>query len=376
MIRGNLQSQVDWTSQREASLSGMSAAMDAYPPAFRGNALNLLLLDEARPITRAVKYLRSLDSPILFEDCREYLLSQDYALWPFPVHCIAERPDPWLVSEKLYDCFDTIRDLLPTQREIGRILYEKAAKFQPDIVALMIVDGLSYYDLPDEGEVQPCFVNGVSITDFGYRETVGKPTVSERLFSLGYSHQMGFTYFDVETNPLASELYGVFGSSQVKRVVTFKECLEHIGAEGISRGFVQITAAGLDGLCHHHRDEPPVKYYIGEILNRFDALVDRLHEGNRRVLACLTADHGILWRQHLEERQCVVSYLESHDTHFPRHIGGSRMRSHFLVRNCHGTTYSMLRVPYVTRRLRNNEWGVHGGISAWESVVPLIIRTA
>ena len=208
---------------------------------------------------------------------------------------MTERPDPWSLSERLYDYFNAAQHLLPTQRDVGRILHENAAKLQPDIIALMIVDGLSYYDLPDEAEVQPCLVNGVSITEFGHKEVIGKPSISERLFLLGYSHQMGFTYFDIEDNVLASELYGVFGSSQVTRVMTFKECLEHISAEGMSHGFVQITAPGLDGLCHRHQDEPPVKHYIDEILNRFDALVSYLHDGHRSVVACLTADHGILW---------------------------------------------------------------------------------
>jgi len=363
------------TSQATVSISRMSAAMDAYPPAFQGNALNLLFLDDAQPIRHAPAYLHGLDGPNLCDVCREYLMPEEYAFWPFPVYSITERPEPRLLSDTLYDSFNTAEHLLPTQRDVGRILYERAARLQPDIVALMIVDGLSYYDLPDEADMQPCLVNGVSTTEFGYREVIGKPTVSERLFSLGYSHQMGFTYFDIETNLLASELYGVFGSSQVKRVVTFKECLEHINAEGISHGFVQIAAAGLDGLCHHHRDEPPVKHYVGEILSRFDALVSCLHQGHRRVLACLTADHGILWRQYLEGQWYVVDDLLPDDARYIRYIGGSRMRNYVLVKSCHGGAYSLLRVPYITRKLRNNEWGVHGGISAWESIVPLIIRT-
>jgi len=374
MIREYAQKSGDHTNQAEALLSRMSVAMEAYPPAFQGNTLNLLFLDDAQPIRRALEYLHGLDSPNLCDDGREYLMPGEYALWPFPVHCIAERPDPRSLSETLYDHFDTAQYLLPTQRDIGRILYEKAVKLQPDIVVLMIVDGLSYYDLPDEADVQPCLVNGVSITDFGYREVIGKPSVSERLFSLGYCHQMGFTYFDTETNPLASELYGVFGSSQVVRIMTFKDCLEHISAEGISYGFVQVTAPGLDGLCHRHQDEPPVKHYIDEILNRFDALVGYLHNGHRKVLACLTADHGILWRKHLEGQWHVVNDLQPDDTRFIRYIRGSRLRNYVFVKGCLGGSYSMLRVPYITRRLKNNEWGVHGGISAWESIVPLIIR--
>lgn len=363
------------TSQTAALISRMSVAMEAYPPAFQGNALNLLFLDDARPIRRAAAYLRGLDSPNLCDVCREYLMPEERALWPFPVHSISEQPDPWLLSERLYDCFSTAEYLLPAQRDVGRILHEKAAKLQPDIVALMVVDGLSYYDLPDGTDAQPCLVNGVSITDFGYREVIGKPTVSERLFSLGYSHQMGFTYFDTKTNTLANDLYGVFGSSQVKRVVTFKECLEHISAERMSHGFIQITGPGLDALCHHHQDEPPVKHYISDIFEKFDALIDCLSNSHQNVLACLTADHGILWRHSLEGKWSVVNDLQVDDKRCVRHIRGSRIRDYILVKSGFGGTFSMLRVPYITRKLRNNEWGVHGGISAWESIVPLIIRT-
>jgi len=363
------------SSQSQALISRMSAAMEAYPPAFQGNSLNLLFLDDAHPIRRVREYLRGLDSPNLCEDCREYLFSEEYDLWPFPSHSIIERPDPWRLSERLYECFNIAEQLLPTQRDIGRIIHGKTIKFKPDIVALMIVDGLSYYDLPDEPGIQPCLVNGVSITEFGYREVIGKPTVSERLFSLGYSHQMGFTYFDVETNPLANELYGVFGSNQIKRVMTFNECLECINTEKLSRGFIQITSAGLDGICHHHQDEPPVQHYVDSILNRFNTLIDCLRAGGRRVLACFTADHGILWRQHLEGKWCVADDLHPDDIRAIRYIAGSRIRNYVLVKSCNRNTYSMLRVPYLTRKLKNNEWGVHGGISAWESLVPLIIKT-
>ena len=375
MIEPRGQGQGEQVSQTAALISSMSIAMDAYPPAFRGNPLNLLFLDDAAPIRYASAYLRGLDRPDLCDDCREYLLPEEQALWPFPVHSITERPDPWLLSQKLSGSFDAAQHLLPTQREVGRILHDKAVRLQPDIVVLMVVDGLSYYDLPNEVDSQPCLVNGASMTDFGYREVIGKPTVSERFFSLGYTYQVGFTYHDVETNPLASELYGVFGSGQVMRVSTFKDVIEYVSARSISQGFIQVTTAGLDGLCHHHQDEPPVKHYTDAILNRFDDLMQCLHEGGRRDLACLTADHGILWRHSLEGKWSVVNDLQVDDRRSVRHIRGSRLRDYVLVKSGFGGTFSLLHVPYITRRLRNNEWGVHGGVSAWESIVPLIIRT-
>ncbi|MCL0066105.1 hypothetical protein M1N79_04435 [Dehalococcoidia bacterium] len=373
MIQQIAQNDDEGAKQTTVSLSRMSAAMDAYPPAYEGNALNLLFLDDAQPIREATKYLRDLDSPGLCDDRREYLISKS-AIWPFPVHYLRERPDPRCLSGRLYEHFDRAQYLIPTQRDIGRILHEEARKFDPDIVVLMVVDGLSYYDLPEGSDMHPCLVNGVSTTEFGYREVIGKPSVSERLFSLGYSHQMGFTYFDTESNVLAGDLYGVFGSSQVIKIMTFQDCLEHITAERLSRGFIQVTAPGLDRLCHRHQDKPPIKHYIDEIINWFDTLIICLRDSHRKVLACLTADHGILWREHLEGQWYIVDDLHPDDSRHIRYIRGSRMRHYACVRSCLGNSYSMLSVPHITRRLRNNEWGVHGGISAWESVVPLIVR--
>lgn len=364
----------DYGIVNSEALIRMSNAMEAYPPAFQGNHLNLLFLDDIVPIRKAREYLQYLDSPNLCEDRREYLFSNDYELWPFPSHSIIERPEPRILSDRLYERFDEAGQILPTQRDIGRIICEKASKCQPDIIVLMIVDGLSYYDLPDKPENKPCLVNGVSLTQFGYPEVIGKPTVSERLFSLGYIQQLGFTYFDVETNPLANQLFGVFGSNQIKRVSKFDECLESINNERLSHGFIQITLAGLDELCHHHHDEPPVQYYIESLLKRFYSVIESLNKSGRHVLACLTADHGILWRQNLESEWTVLDDLHPDDVRSPRYIHGCRKRNYVLVKSCNGSIYSMLNVPYLTRKLRNNEWGVHGGISAWESLVPLIIQ--
>lgn len=358
-----------------ALVSKLSAVVDSYPPAFRGNPLNLLFLDDARPIREASGFLSLLDQPALCDERREYLLG-DPANWPFPVYSIKRRPDPFLLSERLYERFDTVKDVVTTQRDVGRILAEKADLVKPDIVALMVVDGLSYYDLPDDSENSPCFVDGATTTEVGYREVVGKPSISERLFSIGYRHQLGFTYFDTDNNTLASDLYGVFGSSQVHRIRKFDECMQIIQAEEMTRGYVQIAAPGLDGLCHKHQDEPPVKHYLAEVMSRYDSLVECLSKGNRSVLACLTADHGILWREQLDGKWNPVGDLHPDDSRHVRYIRGSRLRHYACVRSCMGDAYSLLKVPFITRQLKSNEWGVHGGISAWESVVPLIIRTA
>jgi len=307
--------------------------------------------------------------------CREYH-AYEQEVWPFPVYKVKERPDPLLLSLKLYEKFPLVDDLLVTQHDIGLILSSEAERIQPDIIILMIVDGLSYYDLPEEPEVRPCIVNGVSITGFGYREVVGRPSVSQRLFSMGYRRQLGFTYYDTDVNPLAGDIYGVFGGSQVLRIRKFEDIITNIDAEVMHRGFIQIAASGLDEICHHHHDEPPVGQYITAIFDRFHVLLSHLAKGGRSVLACLTADHGILWREQLENQFEVIGDLHPDDARHLRYIKGSRLRTYTQIKSCLGDTYSLLQVPYITRPLKNNEWGVHGGISAWESIVPLIMRTA
>lgn len=354
-------------------VSKLSKVVDAYPPAFTGNPLNLLFLENAEPIKIAGEYLRNLDRPGLCEDRREYLLG-NAADWPFPAYRIKHRPDPLRLSEQLFERFDTAKEVLPTQRDVGRMLAERAKILQPDVVVLMVVDGLSYYDLPDWPDTKPCLVDGATTTEVGYRDVIGKPSVSEHMFSVGYRHQLGFTYFDADTNPLAADLYEVFGSSQVAKIRKFDECLDAIKAQELARAYIQVSAPGLDGLCHKHRDEPPIQTYIDEVVGRFDSLVEQLSKRKLTVMACLTADHGILWRDELEGKWETVGDLQPEDARHVRYVRGSRLRHYLCVRNCLGNAHSLLKVPYITRDLRSNEWGVHGGISAWESIVPLVIR--
>jgi hypothetical protein len=273
----------------------------------------------------------------------------------------------------LFDKFNEAKNVIVRQDDIGRILEQSAISKDVDIVALMIVDGLSYYDLPDYTEAIPCLVDGISITKFGFQAIIGKPSVSQLLFASGYKNQVGITYFDVESNEIAKDTYSLFGSSQLFRVVTFEECLEVLKKQNIERGYIQITAPGLEEICHIHHDVPPREEYLRLVFDRFANLVSCLEKNGRKVLACLTSDHGILWRDKIDMK--VADKIFPENTIHPRYILGSYLRDFTYVKKIGDQTYSLMRVPYLTRPLRNTEWGVHGGISAWESIVPLIIRT-
>lgn len=354
-------------------LERFSAALNAYPAGFAGNRLNLLFLEDAWPIQVPRDYLRQLDAPSLMEERREYVPGPVPA-WPFPVLHVRSRPDPWLLSWRLFERFDEATQLVPTQGNLARMLEERVRQSKPDIVALMIADGLSYYDLPEDADAEPLLVDGVSTTEFGYRRVVGNPSISRRLFAMGYKQQLGYTYFSPEPGSLADDILSTFSASQVIKVKAFAEVLRHLHKKHLRAGYVQISTGGLDQICHAHRDRPPREHYLQGIMQRYEALIDCLSTGGRQVLACMVADHGILWRETIEDRLEVVGDLLPEDARSLRYVRGRFLRGYARCQSCLGQNYTLLRVPCVTRKLKSNEWGMHGGISAWESVVPLLIR--
>jgi hypothetical protein len=355
------------------SLSAFSRLLDLYPAAFSGNRLNLLLLEDAEAIRDGKGYLQRLDSLSLMDESREYLVDEPCP-WPFPRARLEERPDPWLVSNALFSRLDEARTILPTQGDIAEIIDRRVRQRKPRAVALIIADGLSYYDLPPDADAEPVLVAGITSTAFGYREAIGQPSISRRLFALGYANQLGFTYFDQRANDLSRDVYASFALSQITRVKAFSEVLDVVNRPSDAATYIQITMAGLDQLSHAHWDQPPREQYVQRVLDNYAALAESLRRRSGSALAVLTADHGILWREHVEDRLQIADDLFVEDIGSPRYVKGSVLRAYGRVCRCRGQNYTLLRVPYMTRRFRNNEWGVHGGISAWESVVPLIMR--
>lgn len=358
----------------ERLLGRFSRALDCYPPAFAGNRLNLLFVEEAEPIADARSYLRRLDELSLLEERREYLLHPDEP-WPFPTISLEARPDPWLVSEALFERYDIAHRVLPVQSRIGATIDGMVCRDRPDAVALVIVDGLSYFDLPPERPADPWLADGLTDTSHGFRRVLGQPSISRRLFALGYVNQLGFTYY-ADGNELSDEVHAGFSEPQIVRVSAFEQVLDRLSHAELRHSYSQITLAGLDHLSHSHRDRPQTQGYIDRVLRCFDELVVCLRSRVDRALVVLTADHGILWRDALEGRLQIADDLFREDVHSPRHVKGPLLRPYGRVIRSLGQSFTMLGVPWMTRHLRGNEWGVHGGISAWESVIPLLIRRA
>jgi len=356
------------------NLERFSSALNAYPAGFSGNRLNLLLVDNAEPIKSANAYLHQLDDLILLEERREYLIDE-YSSWPFPRIKLDEVPDPWLLSLRLFENFNEAQRFMPTQSSVGNLLQERVRQSQPTVVILVIVDGLSYYDLLNYDNVTPCLVNGLSTTQYGYRTVVGNPSISRKMFMLGYFQQMAFTYYALENDELSADIHDTFSDTQVTKVREFDEVIRKVKSTNFTRGYIQVVLSGLDQLSHAHRDRPPRDYYLKEILSRFEQLVDCASTKGQKVVACLTADHGILWREIIEDKIEITANTRTDDFYHPRYIKGSILRPY--GHNCRSLNqnFTLLKIPWMTRNFKSNEWGVHGGISAWESIVPLIFHT-
>jgi len=357
----------------EPNVERLSTAIDAFPAAFKGNQLNLLFLDDAYPIINSKAFLCKLDSLMLQDERREYLLGEKEG-WPFPTIGIEGRPDPWKVTDALFENFEIAGNLLPTQRDTWKILADHVLRNDSDIVILNIVDGLSYYDLPEDTGAIPSLVRGVTTTTHGFLDVVGKPAISQRLFNEGYKNQLAFTFFDKDSRPLSAELHSTFGNSQLNRINSIEDGIDIIKKNPFWRGFIQIVAPGLDKLAHYHADRPLVKETLDRIFERLDKVIDCVSSKGRKVTACLTSDHGILWRDDAKEKTEVVSDLFSEDKYHPRYVKGSLTRSYSKTVKYESQSFTLLKAPYMIRDWKHSEWGVHGGLSAWESIVPIIIK--
>ena len=291
--------------------------------------------------------------------------------WPFPIMEIPDRPPALAISDLLFHKYELASIILQKQSYLNTWIVEQAILRKADIVLLMIVDGLSYYDIKDDKRVIPVLVDGPTITQFGYRNVVGSPHISRMLFQAGYKQQRAFTYFSTDGDDLSGDIHEMFGTSQVSVVTEHGQIIDKLMGDELTHGYVQIVSPGLDHLSHNHRDRPLKDEYVKNILSNFSRVVGTLGRSGKRVLGCLTADHGILWRDSLLYPSEIVD-VAVEDSYHPRYVKGTYRRDYTLTVDSFLGNYSLLKYPYLTRNLRRTEWGVHGGVSAWESLVPLV----
>ena len=322
----------------------------------------------------------SLDLPDTSLPERALILQADpvYAA-RFPHVRVDHDPLTPQLNDVLFERFDDVAALMLTQSQLSERIAEQSGR--PDVIALMLIDGLSYGDaqrwLDAHQDVQieliPCLVDGPTLTDTAFPRIIGDTPPAVRLFDRGYRRRMGFTYWSREDNPLTDVLFRTI--PDVSAVGDFSTILatlrREIHTSSEQKTCLQIVRTGLDGYAHHQKRKPPVTAIVDTILDEMLSLADLFHEAGCTARIHLTADHGILWRDEFEPqivgrapagaspRSCEWHALYQQDD------PGRR----FAVAN---KELYCLGYPKLRRGLRIDEQGVHGGISFQESIVPLL----
>ena len=322
----------------------------------------------------------SLDMPDTTLPLRSLILQGDplYAT-RFPRIQVDHDPFTPQLNAVLYERFDQISTLMLSQSHLSERIASRAEK--PDVVTLLLIDGLSYGDVnhwldknPDmDMRLEPCLVDGPTLTEIAFPRIIGDIPPAVHLFDSGYRHRMGFTYWSRKQNPLTDELFRTI--ADVDAVGDFSTILatvrRQIRDSPGRKTYLQILRTGLDGYAHHQKRTPPVAVIVDTIMHEMLSLANLFREAGRSARINLTADHGILWRDDFEPeivgrasagaspRSCEWRDLYRQDE------SGRR----FALA---GREIYCLAYPKTRRGLRIDEQGVHGGISFQESIVPFL----
>ena len=320
-----------------------------------------------------------LDRPVTTLLERALILAPDRVYSSrFPHISLDHDPFTPALNTVLFERFDDIASLMLTQNELAQAVVEQPGT--PDIIVLMLIDGLSYGNVrhwldihPHSSmELEPCLVDVPTVTKIAFPHLIGERPPAMRLFDRGYQQRLGFTYWTRKNNPLTDALFRTI--PDVNAAGDFSTVLATLRTEmskGKRKTYVQIMRTGLDGYAHHQKRKPPVDVIVNAIMEEALAVANLCRELGWTARIHLTADHGILWRDEFSPRiigraQAGASprYCDWHDLYHQTQPG-----RRFTV---DGQEIYCLGYPQLRRPLRIDEQGVHGGISFQESIVPFL----
>lgn len=342
------------------------------PIIFEGDPLLLVEFSDVRVERDLWSYIQQVDHPDPMPVVKTILLgpvTNYYDRWPIVKLEDKTPKDVTIYNRYLFNNFEPLQKFAFNQKQIrDRILED----IDVDVIVLLLIDGLSYTDWMGFPNVTSCLVPGPTITPVGFRNIIGKPTLAELLFQKNFTSRVGFSYWDRDES-LSNELFFGFDQRlQIKKVREFKDVLKNLPLSPKYQTFIQIIVNGLDFVSHRYRGRPPIKAIAENIYhNYFLALCDHLHNIEATALVYATSDHGILWRPDPDEDWDFIS-LPSRNISSHRYAKGLVHVPHSKEFSSNGTSYFSLEYPYIFKKLSTLEWGVHGGISFQESVVPFV----
>ncbi len=109
---------------------------------------------------------------------------------------------------------------------------------------------------------------------------------------------------------------------------------------------------------------------IDKILTDVLMLVEFFQANGFSVVVYLTADHGILWRTEHEFRS--LAYMGERRPRYARVTTEQKPPAQSTRFNLGDAQYDLFHYPYLSMDIKSNDSGVHGGLSAQESIVPLV----
>ena len=336
---------------------------------------NLCLADVWCP-TSVKEWRERIDSPreidpdtILFVNLSSSDREELTQVFGFPTVEFPALPSIEQVNAALPSRFEMTH--LFKQSDVAAEITKRIHQELPQIVVLLVFDGLSFYDVVDwklpQATLEPCLVDGLSVTNSAMQRLIGSPVLTHRLFGMGYIRRLGFSYWERAANVLTDALFAEFPPNQLHRMTTFDEVLRKIKASGWeTHTYVQIIRSGLDGVCHANRERPNIKSILNDLKRDVLLLLEVLQETEKSFRLFIIADHGILW---YADQDIVPLAQEKFNA---RYTDGSIARGdNLLTLNTDEGPYTVLTGDKVIAKQRKvTEWGFHGGVSAQESLVP------
>jgi hypothetical protein len=265
-----------------------------------------------------------------------------------------------------------------------------------EVIVLVIVDGLSFDRMRDAGlAVRPALVDGISITELGYRRVIygsesgdSMSIYGSLLNGKGFYDTFGFTYWERGQEALSTDLHAAMDGDDVHRIKDFTEAVRILEREAPidQRTYVQITRMGLDQDSHNRKERPDRDHVRDTIIDDLRMLHEALSGITSRFRIMLTADHGILWEDQLPDDPPIVADEYHHHARYIESEGSSPGAAGAASNSVTGGRMVWdpasgeparigLAYPYLTRTLDHTEWGVHGGFSYFESLVPFVELT-
>lgn len=335
------------------------------------NNLNWLYINNVKYYERSEYFDKELDdlNRYLPTD-KKILINNDMGKLSrrIPSIHLKKKTDRVNLNKIIFKNYDTAEQILLKQSNTYKKILEV-----PDYetVFLIMVDGLSYERARKYFECDPILVDGISNTKEGMKRITGeKPTIAERMLNKGKENIYGYSYWSREENDLTKSLFTPIPEEDFLTYKKFDEVLSNLKKRDLFGGFVQIVLNGLDGYCHQHRDDPPIDAIIKtQLKNNLLKLEKFCKKNNMSSTIFMTSDHGILWERNNRFKRVNQFNLKDKGK---RYTSGKIVRS--ITKVYDNENYTALKYPFITEKMKRNEWGVHGGLSYEESIVPLIKR--